>query len=76
LISFVTVSFSRQRYWPRCDLTPYYLDKDDRIEVGYVAASPSLNATFFVPAQNNPDEPGATPGPDTPPPFNQGGFTG
>ena len=76
LISFVTVSFSRQRYWPRCDLTPYYLDKDDRIEVGYVAASPSLNATFFVPTQNNPDEPGATPGPDTPPPFNQGGFTG
>ena len=57
-------------------------------EVGYVAASPSPNATMFVPAQNNPDEPsvtpapnepnepGATPGPDTPPPFNQGGFTG
>ena len=53
-----------------------------------MAASPSLNATFFVPTQNNPDEPvvtpgpnnpdepGATPGPDTPPPFNQGGFTG
>ncbi len=58
-------------------------------EVGYVAASPSPNATFFVPAQNNPDErpvttpapngpaePDGTPGPDTPPPFNQGGFTG
>ncbi len=57
-------------------------------EVGYVAASPSPNATMFVPAQRNPDEPSvtpapnntpdpdATPGPDTPPPFNQGGFTG
>ena len=45
-------------------------------EVGYVAASPSPDATFFAPVQNNPDEPGATPGPDTPPPFNQGGFTG
>ena len=57
-------------------------------EVGYVAASPSPNATFFVPTQNNPDEPSVTPapyapaepdgtqGPDTPPPFNQGGFTG
>jgi len=57
-------------------------------EVGYVAASPSPNATMFVPTQNNPDEPAvtpapqtstdpdATPGPDTPPPFNQGGFTG
>ena len=57
-------------------------------EVGYVAASPSPNAPMFVPTQNNPDEPaitpapnlpaepGATPGPDTPPPFNQGGFTG
>ena len=57
-------------------------------EVGYVAASPSPNATMFVPAQNNPDEPAVTPapngpsepdgtaGPDTPPPFNQGGFTG
>ena len=57
-------------------------------EVGYVAASPSPNATMFVPTQNNPDEPNvtpapngpadpdATPGPDTPPPFNQGGFTG
>ena len=58
-------------------------------EVGYVAASPSPDATFFVPTQNNPDEqpvatpvpnfptePEGTPGPDTPPPFNQGGFTG
>ena len=57
-------------------------------EVGYVAASPSPDATFFVPTQNNPDEPAltpapnfptepeGTPGPDTPPPFNQGGFTG
>ena len=57
-------------------------------EVGYVAASPSPNATMFVPAQRNPDEPSVTPapyatpdpdataGPDTPPPFNQGGFTG
>ena len=57
-------------------------------EVGYVAASPSPNATMFVPVQNNPDEPAVTPapnntpdpdaspGPDTPPPFNQGGFTG
>ena len=57
-------------------------------EVGYVAASPSPNATIFVPTQNNPDEPAVTPapygtpepegteGPDTPPPFNQGGFTG
>ena len=57
-------------------------------EVGYVAASPPPNATMFVPAQRNPDEPSvtpapnntpdpdATPGPDTPPPFNQGGFTG
>ena len=57
-------------------------------EVGYVAASPSPNATMFVPTQNNPDEPAVTPapnlpaepagteGPDTPPPFNQGGFTG
>ena len=58
------------------------------VEVGYVAASPSPNATMFVPAVNNPDEPSVTPapnaptepdgteGPDTPPPFNQGGFTG
>ena len=57
-------------------------------EVGYVAASPSPDATFFAPVQNNPDEPAVTPapnlpaepqdtaGPDTPPPFNQGGFTG
>lgn len=57
-------------------------------EVGYVAASPSPNATMFVPAVRNPDEPTVTPapnvtsdpdataGPDTPPPFNQGGFTG
>ena len=57
-------------------------------EVGYVAASPSPDATFFAPVQNNPDEPVVTPapnlpaepdgteGPDTPPPFNQGGFTG
>ena len=58
-------------------------------EVGYVAASPSPNSTLFVPVQNNPDEPAeptpdpyaqatpeGTPGPDTPPPFNQGGFTG
>ena len=57
-------------------------------EVGYVAASPSPNATLFVPILNNPDErattpapnvpsqPEGTPGPDTPPPFNQGGFTG
>ena len=57
-------------------------------EVGYVAASPSPNATMFVPTYNNPDEPtvtpvpnrpaepAGTPGPDTPPPFNQGGFTG
>ena len=57
-------------------------------EVGYVAPSASPKATIFVPAQNNPDEPAmtpapqvpvdpdATPGPDTPPPFNQGGFTG
>ncbi len=57
-------------------------------EVGYVAASPSPDATFFAPVQNNPDEPSVTPapnlpaapegtqGPDTPPPFNQGGFTG
>ena len=58
-------------------------------EVGYVAASPSPNATMFVPTQNNPDdrpvatpapnqpaEPSATADPDAPPPFNQGGFTG
>ena len=58
-------------------------------DVGYVAASPSPNATTVVPVQNNPDEPpaatpipnapaepDATPGPDTPPPFNLGGFTG
>ena len=57
-------------------------------EVGYVAASAVPNATPFVPLVNNPDEPVATPapvqpdepdgtpGPDTPPPFNQGGFTG
>ena len=57
-------------------------------EVGYVAASPSPNAIMFVPTQNNPDEPAVTPAPneptepdgtagaDTPPPFNQGGFTG
>ncbi len=57
-------------------------------EVGYVVPSTSPNATMFVPTQNNPDEPvvtpaprlpsepSGTPGPDTPPPFNQGGFTG
>ncbi len=58
-------------------------------EVGYVAASPSPNSTLFVPVQNNPDEPAeptpdpyaqatpeGTPGPDTPPPFDQEGFTG
>ena len=57
-------------------------------EVGYVVPSTSPNATMFVPTQNNPDEPVVTPaprlpsepsgttGPDTPPPFNQGGFTG
>jgi cell division septal protein FtsQ len=57
-------------------------------EVGYVAASAVPNATPFVPVISNPDEPVATPapiapmepdgtpGPDTPPPFDQGGFTG
>ena len=57
-------------------------------EVGYVAATNVPNATPFVPAGNNPDEPFVTPAPympsepdtpsgtDTPPPFNQGGFTG
>ena len=57
-------------------------------EVGYVAASAIPNATPFVPVVNNPDEPVVTPAPnlpeepdgtpgsDTPPPFNQGGFTG
>ncbi len=59
-------------------------------EVGYVAATSAPNATPFVPVQNsNPDDkPAATPvpnqssepdgpaGTETPPPFNQGGFTG
>ena len=57
-------------------------------EVGYVAATNPPNATPFAHAGNNPDEPTVTPapnqpvepagtsGPDTPPPFNQGGFTG
>ena len=57
-------------------------------EVGYVVPSASPNASNSVPNNNNPDEhvatpaptatpdPNATEGPDTPPPFNQGGFTG
>ena len=35
-------------------------------EVGYVAASPSPDATFFAPVQNNPDEPAVTPAPNLP----------
>lgn len=57
-------------------------------EVGYVIPSSAPNATMSVPNNSNPDEPVTTPaptatpdpnateGPDTPPPFNQGGFTG